>query len=430
MNGFRLFLHLKMNLHVNHRIDRFCIAGISYRKADFHVRGRFSVDGVAKAGILADAAAMGLKSMLIVSTCNRTELYGYAPFPQMLGMLLVKHAGGGTMEELQEYGYFLRGFEALNHAFKVGAGLDSQIIGDFEIAGQIKQALAFSQKHGMVGPILDRTFNFILQASKKVKNRTALSAGTVSVSFAAIEWLKHLLNGDKTSVLVIGAGKFGANVMKNLLHYLPGSNVAVSNRTSEKAAEIAAALPVEVVPFDAIATRANEFEVIITCTNAPHPLIHAEYFSGEKRRLLIDLSVPANIHGNVKELAGVHLVNVDDISAMLDHTISRRMADVPKAEAIIAKHISDFYEWLNTFRHAPLIHEMKQKLLMFAGLQNGDVKESNQASAGANAGGYEDSIQDTVASLMVNLKTRREKGCQMIAAYHNFFTMSNNVGIP
>lgn len=419
-----------MNLHVNHRIDRFCIAGISYKKADYQVRGRFSVDEPAKRAILNDAREMGLKSLLIVSTCNRTELYGYAPSAQVLGALLVKHAGGGTMKALHEYGYFMQGFQALHHAFRVGSGLDSQIIGDFEIAGQMKQALSFSQKHGMVGPILDRTFNYISQASKKVKNHTALSSGTVSVSFAAIEWLQNRLGGKQASILVIGAGKFGANVMKNLLHYLPGCTVAVSNRTAQKACEISRNLPVSVVPFEDIASRANAFDAIITCTNAPQPLIKAEYFSVEKMRLLIDLSVPANIHENVKDLAGVHLVNVDDISVMLDTTINRRMAEVPKAEAIIGEHIDSFYDWMVSYRHAPLINDMKRKLLTLSEKFNPVLNSALPVILGANPGGYDENIQTTVSNLMVNLKTRREKGCQMITAYHNFFNIENRIGLP
>ncbi len=419
-----------MNLHVNHRIDRFCIAGLSYKKAEFNMRGRFSVDEDARIAILAEAKALGLKSVLIVSTCNRTEIYGYAPHPMVLGELLVKFAGGGTLEELQAYGYFFQGFEALHHAFRVGAGLDSQIIGDFEIAGQMKQALSFSKERGMVGPILDRTFGFIAQASKKVKNQTALSTGTVSVSFAAIEWLQQQLNGEKASTLVIGAGKFGANVMKNLLHYFPAGKVAISNRTFEKALEIAANLPVEVIHFHQIPQFADQFDAIITCTNAPEPIIKADYFLSGKKRFLIDLSVPANIDIRVKEVNGAHLVNVDDISLMLGHTINRRMADVPKAEAIIAWHMDSFYDWLGTYWHAPVIHDMKRKLLMLSGKGSPDSAGMVAGYGGLNAGGNEDSVHAAVSNLMVNLKTRREKGCQMIAAYHDFFTMSDNVGMP
>lgn len=418
-----------MNLHVNHRIDRFCIAGISYRKADFEVRGRYSMDETAKAAILEEASLLGLKSVALVSTCNRTELYGYANSPSALALLLVKYSNGGNLAELGDFGYFLQGFEALRHIFKVGSGLDSQIIGDFEIAGQLKQAWAFSQKRGMVGPIMDRTFNFILQASKKIKNQTALSSGTVSVSFAAIEWLQQQLNGTNARILVIGAGKFGANVIKNLLHYLPECSVAISNRTPERANEVAKGLGVDIVPFGQIPLLANRFDCIITCTNAPAAVVKAEYLTSDKKRWLVDLSVPANIDPDVKMLPGTCLVNVDDISALLDKTISRRMAELPKAEAIIDEHIDAFYEWLATFRHTPLVNDLKRKLekLSASGLNPG---QCGAMAGSANAGGYEDNIRCTVSNLMVNLKTRREKGCSMIAAYHDFFSMQNNVSLP
>jgi glutamyl-tRNA reductase len=418
-----------MNLHVNHRIDRFCIAGISYRKADFEVRGRYSIDEMAKEAILKEAAALGLKSIALVSTCNRTEVYGYANSPAVLASLLLKFSKGGTTNELQAFGYFHQGFEALRHIFRVGSGLDSQIIGDFEIAGQLKQAFSFSQKRGMVGPIMDRTFGFISQASKKIKNQTALSSGTVSVSFAAIEWLQQQLNGRKANILVVGAGKFGANVIKNLLNYLPGCTVTISNRTPERAADVAWGLPVHTLPFDQVPMVANEFDSIITCTNSPLPLIKSEYFSTTRKRWLIDLSVPANIDSNVKFLADVCLVNVDDISVMLDKTINRRLAEVPRAEAIIEEHIETFYNWLASFRHAPLVNELKCKLRELSD-NNTRADTDGLLGFGANAGGYEENIQSTVSNLMVNLKTRREKGCSMIAAYHDFFTMQNTGSLP
>lgn len=419
-----------MNLHTKHKIEQFWVAGISYRSSATHIRALFSLEKDAQEKILAEAAKNGLSSVLVLSTCNRTEIYGYTSHPQNLLTIWLKHCPQANRALFTTYGYMLSGEDAIGHAFKVGAGLDSQIIGDFEIAGQMKQALAFSQKRGMVGPIFDRTFNFVLQASKKVKNQTALCSGTVSVSFAAIKWLQQELKGKSASILVVGTGKFGTSIMKNLLHYLPACKVAISNRTMEKANEIAANLPVEIIPFSTISEKTDGFDAIITCTHAPVPFISAEYFSTPKKRLLIDLSVPANIHDNVKELKNVHLVNVDDISVMLDKTISRREADVPKAEAIIAEHINAFYDWLATFQHAPAIHDMKRKLQVWSGTHNKSViPETGIFTSGANASGYEENIHAVVSNLMVNLKTRREKGCHMIAAYHDFFTLQNIIGL-
>jgi glutamyl-tRNA reductase len=420
-----------MNLHINHKIERFCVAGISYQKANTHIRTFFSLDHATQEKMITEAFNLGIGGVVVLNTCNRVEIYGHTAHPQVLLDIWLKQCPEAHEAMFHAYGYMLTGKDAINHTFKVGAGLDSQIIGDFEIAGQMKQALAFSQKRGMVGPMLDRIFNFVSQASKKVKNHTALSSGTVSVSFAAIEWLQQELKGKPASILVVGAGKFGANVMKNLLHYLPACKVAISNRTMEKAKEIAANLPVEIIPFSSVSEKADSFDAIITCTHAPDPFIRAEYFSSPKKRLLIDLSVPANIHENVKELENVHLVNVDDISVMLDNTISRRMADVPKAEAIIAEHTDAFYVWLGTFQHAPAIHDMKRKLQLWSGNHNkSGISEPGITTFGANAGGYEENIHAAVSNLMVNLKTRREKGCHMIAAYHDFFTLQNNIGLP
>lgn len=430
MVNHRLFLQIPMNLHVNHKIDRFCIAGISYRKAEFSVRGRFSLNEAAKVAILSEAAELGLKSALVISTCNRTEIYGYASNPQIFGALLVKHSVGGTKKELQAYGYFHQGLDALKHAFRVGAGLDSQIVGDFEISGQMKQALAFSQKRKMIGPILDRTFNFIAQASKKIKNQTDLSSGTVSVSFAAIEWLQEKLKNENAKILVVGAGKFGVNVVKNLLHYIPAVQLTICNRTPDKAIDMANSFTLGILPIESLQAEAKNYDVIITCTNAQLPLIYADYLISNKKYLLIDLSVPANIDERVIKLPFVELVNVDDISVLLRKTICRRMADVPKAETIIDDHIELFCNWLNTYRHTPLVNELKLKLIQYSEACNNTSTNTSIHNIGENSGDYGENIRAIVTNLMVNLKTRREKGCQIIAAYHDFFNMSKNIGLP
>jgi glutamyl-tRNA reductase len=128
-------------------------------------------------------------------------------------------------------------------------------------------------------------------------------------------------------------------------------------------------------------------------------------------------------------LPDVCLVNVDDISVILDNTICRRLAEVPKAEAIIEEHIDAFYDWLATFRHTPLVNDLRRKLRQLSDNSSNTCKNGPVLNS-ANAGGYEEHIQYAVSNLMVNLKTRRDKGCSMIAAYHDFFTMQNNVSLP
>jgi len=415
-----------MKLNADLTIDRFCVAGISYRKADMSIRSHYSLDEERKEALLEEARLLGMVSVIVISTCNRTEIYGYAAHPHALGVLLVKHTISGEFEGLMQNGFFYQGICALDHLFKVASGLDSQIIGDFEIAGQLKQAFALSKKFDMIGPIMDRTFNFLNQSSKKIKNVTALSSGTVSVSFAAIEWLLSQFRQEPKSILVVGAGKFGANILKNLLSYLPNCSITLTNRTIDKALLIAEKLPVSVVHFDTLPQIANEFDVVVACTNAAEPVVLGSFFTTTKKRWLVDLSVPANIEAAAGELPGALLVNVDDISALLDDTISRRMAEVPKALDIIEHYKVEFFRWLQHYEHAPVIRDMKNKLLELRNQQT-RCEMAFEGLLPENAATSHAEITTTVNTLMANLKTNKEKGCQMITAYHDYFTQNNAI---
>lgn len=404
-----------MKLNADHIRERFCVAGISYRQADTAVRGLFSVDGELHKKILHAANAQGFKSVFVISTCNRTEIYGYANHPHELASLLTRFTAG-EFGEFIHYGFFMQGKEAMHHLFRVAAGLDSQIIGDYEIQGQIKQAIAVARAENMIGPIMDRTLNFVFQASKKIRTTTGLSTGTVSVSFAAIEWLQHKIGNRPLNALVIGTGKFGVNVCKNLLHYLPNISLTISNRTADKALAIADALHVKTLPYEMLATAIDSFDVIITSTASPDPIVLPGHFTTSRERFVVDLSVPANVDKSVAELPGMHFANVDDISVILEQNIARRHTEVPRAEAIIREFEEEFYNWLHTYKHTPAIKLFKQHL---AAWTNQPACEFSGTLLHQQAD-IQELVQTTVNNLVVNLKHKTEKGCYVIEAYQQF----------
>src|ERR1700748_3608698 len=168
-------------------ISGFYVVGINYKKTDASIRGQFAVSNEQYEKLLSLASSYNLSELFILSTCNRTEIYGFADNASQLAGLLC--AGRiGEREAFLDMAYVKRGGEAIEHLFLVGAGIDSQILGDYEIVGQIKQAVKLARDHGCVGAFLDRVVNSVLQSSKSVKNQTAISGGTVSVSFAAIQY--------------------------------------------------------------------------------------------------------------------------------------------------------------------------------------------------------------------------------------------------
>ncbi|MDB5016832.1 MAG: hemA 3 [Mucilaginibacter sp.] len=178
-------------MHTNQSINisNLFIAGINYKKTDAATRGLFAINSDQYGNILKLAPSCNIDSLFILSTCNRTEIYGFAERPAQLINLLCTQTKGDS-QTFTSLAYIKQGNNAIEHLFNVGAGLDSQLLGDYEIIGQLKQAVKFSKEQNFINCFLERLFNNVLQASKTIKNETQLSGGTVSVSFAAIQYIK------------------------------------------------------------------------------------------------------------------------------------------------------------------------------------------------------------------------------------------------
>ena len=177
-----------MQLKNNESNLSFCVVGISYKKADAKLRGFFSLSPTKKANLLKQAKASGIEALLATSTCNRTEVYGMVEHPSELIQLLCKNTKG-SIEAFENVAYILKDSDAIEHMFRVGAGLDSQILGDFEIISQLKISSKISRKYGLMDAYLERLLSSVLQASKRIKNETELSTGATSVSFASVQYI-------------------------------------------------------------------------------------------------------------------------------------------------------------------------------------------------------------------------------------------------
>ncbi|HET9824316.1 MAG TPA: glutamyl-tRNA reductase, partial [Chitinophagaceae bacterium] len=220
-------------------ISKFWIAGINYKKTDAAIRGQFAIQTDQYKNILNEGLASGLNELFVLSTCNRTEIYGFADDASQL-VELVTSQTAGNRETFGELAYIKNGRDAIQHLFYVSAGLDSQILGDYEIVGQIKAAIKFAKENGCINGSLDRLVNTVLQSSKAIKNQTELSGGTVSVSFAAVQYIReHVPAVADKKILLLGTGKIGKTTCKNLVHYLKTTNITLINRTEERAAELA-----------------------------------------------------------------------------------------------------------------------------------------------------------------------------------------------
>jgi glutamyl-tRNA reductase len=313
----------------------FYAIGLSYKKADAEMRGKFSLDENAKTNLLHQAKADGIESLLVTSTCNRTEIYGFAEHPFQLIKLLCENSNG-TVEDFQQVAYVYKNKEALNQMFRVGTGLDSQILGDFEIISQIKQSFNESKKLGLANSYVERLVNAVIQASKKVKNETDLSSGATSVSFASVQYIMNNVPdiGNK-NILLFGTGKIGRNTCENLVKHTKNEHIVLINRTKSTAEKVAGKFNLIVKDYADLQLEIQKTDVLVVATGAQNPTVDAEILKLKKPLLILDLSIPKNVDENVKGNENVTLVHLDHLSQVTDETIEKRKEHIPAAEKII-----------------------------------------------------------------------------------------------
>lgn len=270
------------------------------------------------------------------------------------------------MEEFQPIAYIYKKNEAVQHLFKVGTGMDSQILGDFEIISQVKNSFILSKQKGMTDSYLERLVNAVIQASKRIKNETEISSGATSVSYASVQYIlantQHL--GEK-NILLFGTGKIGRNTCENLVKHIDNNQITLINRTKIKAQNIAGKLNLVVKDYADLTTEIQKADILIVATGAQHPTIDKELLNLKKNLLILDLSIPKNVNMNVNEVPGVELVHLDALSKMTDATLEKRKEQLPFAMAIIDEIYNEFITWTNSRRFAPTIHALKAKLEEF-----------------------------------------------------------------
>jgi len=340
----------------------FYTIGLNYKKADAEIRGKFSLNPTATDSLLEQAKEQGIDGILATSTCNRTELHGFAQHPFQLIKLLCDNTAG-SVEEFQEVAYVYKNNEAISHLFRVGTGLDSQILGDFEIISQIRSSFNRSKKHGLANPFIERLCNSVIRASKRIKNETEISSGATSVAFASVQYiLKNVPDISEKKIVLFGTGKIGRNTCENLIKHTKNDHITLINRTKDKAEKIAGKFNLTVKEYGDLQTEIRNADVLIVATGAQSPTISKELIHTKKPLLILDLSIPKNVSDDVSKLDKVTLIHLDHLSQMTDETLERRKQFVPQAEHIIDEINEDFMQWLETRKFAPVIKALKKKL--------------------------------------------------------------------
>lgn len=337
--------------------------GVSYKKADAQTRGRYSLSKENQIKLLKEAKEIGFEGIFILSTCNRTEITGFAEHPYQLIQLLCKYSDG-NVEEFARISNVYKGNEAVNQLFRIGTGLESQILGDYEIVGQLKLAFKLAKKYHTINAQLERLINLVLQASKKVKNTTQLSSGTTSVSYAAVQYIiQNIPSYNTKNILVFGLGKMGKHTCKNLAEYTKNKAVCLINRTEEKAISfVKEHTSIRNSTIENLRQEIDNADILIVSTGSDTPTVTKEHLSADKEILILDLSMPENVDTSVSEFENVSLVNVDELSKITLETLSTRQKEVPKAEEIIEVYKEEFNDWLNNRKLVPAINALKESL--------------------------------------------------------------------
>jgi len=349
------------------------IIGINHETAPLDVRGQlsFNADEIQLFFEFLKDRMTEFESVL-VSTCNRTELYysvnkscGHSITEQMVSHILeFKKLTGNTVFDFYKY----YDTDAVRHLFKVASGLNSMVLGENQILGQLKEAYKISIDLNRAGSVMSRLFHKAFQAGKRVRSETDINKGASSVSYAAVELTHKIFSSlDGHPILLIGAGEAGDLVLQSLKER--GSNqIEIINRTFSRAETLAEKYSARALSFDMLEEALTACDIVITSTAADKPIIVEEQLEGimKKRKnkmlLLIDLSVPRNIGESVRSMKNVFLFNLDDLQEVVAFNYSKRQDAIKKANVIVEELVCEFESWLSGLKLSPTIDQLKNKL--------------------------------------------------------------------
>ena len=345
------------------------VVGLSHKTAPLGVREAlaFAKEGLVEAlGRL--RSEVGLAEAMVLSTCNRVEIYGRANesvAPALVSFLADYHRRPAG--ELDPFLYCLEGEPAVRHAFRVAASLDSMVLGEPQILGQVKEAYQVAEKAGALGSVLNALRNRSIAAAKRARTETGIGENAVSVSYVAVELARKIFGELKDRiVLLVGAGKMSELAARHLVR--SGARATVlGGRTFEKAEQLAAALGGTAAPFESLRAELMKADIVISGTGAPGIVIGAEDIqaaSAERRGrplFLIDIAVPRDIDPEAAKLSGVFLYDLDDLKSVSEANLRERQKEAAAAETLVEREVLDFLDWRRSLEVVPVLVELRRR---------------------------------------------------------------------
>jgi glutamyl-tRNA reductase len=320
------------------------VVGATHHNAPLEVRERLVLES--EAAIRADLASVpGLRELAVLSTCNRVEFYGVASDASAADLVQAAYCARQRFDpaEFHRIRIRLTGRDAALHLFEVASGLDSQLVGENEIFGQVKEAYAAATASGTAGAVLNRVFQKAFQAAKHVRTHTGISLGRVSVANVAVDLAANIFGSlAGARVLVLGTGEIGEGTAR-AFRSRGAAGLAVAGRTPERAAEVATGLGANTVPFDERDSRLADFDIVVCSTAAPSAVLSAGAIARAMRRrparplLVIDLALPRDVEPSAADLQNVFLYNLDDLALIAEANRAAREGEIERCRAMLAQ---------------------------------------------------------------------------------------------
>jgi glutamyl-tRNA reductase len=351
----------------------FCLVGLSYKTAPVEVRERLAISEERLGEALRAVVSLpGIPEAFILSTCNRVEIFARSQSDEgnsasELAQFLARYHDR-EFSEIEPYLYQYRQRDAIRHIFRVAGSLDSMIVGESQILGQVKAAYALAHAAGTLGGALDEVLSRSFSVAKRIRTETGIASSAVSVSYAAVELARKIFGSlEGKHVLVIGAGKMSELAAKHLINS-GASNILVTNRTPERAEEMATMLRGRAVPFEKLLEYAAQCDIILSSTGSPHFIIRkadAQRLLSERRNrpmFFIDIAVPRDIDPEVNALDNLFLYDIDDLQKVVDANLKERLREAQKGEEIAEQEVEKLVRRLKTLDVVPTIVELQSHL--------------------------------------------------------------------
>ncbi|OGU73267.1 MAG: glutamyl-tRNA reductase [Ignavibacteria bacterium RBG_16_34_14] len=354
---------------------------INHHTAPVGVRESFFLQDDEIKNFINDIKGKFLKEGLVISTCNRTEIYGLPVNQninsQNLQNFLIEYK---TKKELgSEFFHHFISQTAVDHLFSVATGIDSLLIGDNQIFKQVKESIEIAEEMHFSGFLMKRIFDAVIRAGKRAITETRISEGAVTVSYAAVQLIEKIFSTlNKKSALVIGAGETGEIAAKHLVERGIGK-LSITNRTFEHAEELAEKLKGKIIPFDNLRERLHEFDIIISATSAENLILTKQDIEAAMKKrnyasmVLMDIAIPRDIDPSSAEIDYVFYHDIDSLDIIVEQNLEKRKAEIPKVKAIIDEEVNNFFTWYNSLEAAPTIKILRDH---FETVRNEEVEKN------------------------------------------------------